>query len=368
MDAGGAIRYLAVSPNAWVPLIAADITQQLAQRASYNFNACAADLLYQMGVVSSLETTFGPFSNTSCSARQIAENDRDRDCQCTKGPRTFYFLSARSWEEGEPSRTRTGGFRYVLTTCGVVYRPYVDPSARWLLGGSSLSSAAIAGIVVAAVVVFVALAAAFAFYAFLGGGGRDNRRAPKDASKPFAVVFTDIQCSTALWSRIPSVMSGAVEQHHRVIRRQIGYNGGYEVKTIGDSFMVAFKDVNKAVAFALDVQKYLFAAKWDAEIDATYYELLCEQAGGGNLDRDDGGDDGGFSTSRYNEKDPTQSPKSASCTFVDRHANFVVCHNQPIAPATATIVDEAGGTTNAASPNCGKNNNASTATTRSALN
>lgn len=44
-----------------------------------------------------------------------------------------------------------------------------------------------------------------------GGGGhrgvpahanaRDNRHAPKDAAKPFAVAFTDIQSSTSLWSR-----------------------------------------------------------------------------------------------------------------------------------------------------------------------
>lgn len=30
---------------------------------------------------------------------------------------------------------------------------------------------------------------------------RDNRHAPKDAAKPFAVAFTDIQSSTSLWSR-----------------------------------------------------------------------------------------------------------------------------------------------------------------------
>lgn len=36
---------------------------------------------------------------------------------------------------------------------------------------------------------------------------RDNKCAPKDIDKPFAVVFTDVQASTRLWGKDPVEMS-----------------------------------------------------------------------------------------------------------------------------------------------------------------
>eukprot|EP00755_Sulcionema_specki_P031460 Sspe_Gene.19209::Locus_6972_Transcript_3_7_Confidence_0.500_Length_662::g.19209::m.19209 len=53
-----------------------------------------------------------------------------------------------------------------------------------------------------------------------------------------AVVFTDIQSSTLLWETCHEGMKEALELHNRILRGCIAQRNGYEVKTIGDSFMV----------------------------------------------------------------------------------------------------------------------------------
>ena len=47
-----------------------------------------------------------------------------------------------------------------------------------------------------------------------------------------------------------------------IVRREIGRTQGFEVKTEGDAFMVAFADALNAVQFALHVQLRLRDAKW----------------------------------------------------------------------------------------------------------
>ena len=86
------------------------------------------------------------------------------------------------------------------------------------------------------------------------GEGEANPRA--------GVVFTDIKGSTALWEECADSMADAIQIHNRVIRDCIRAHGGYEVKTMGDSFMVAFTTALGAVRFGLDVQKGLHEAEW----------------------------------------------------------------------------------------------------------
>jgi class 3 adenylate cyclase len=109
-------------------------------------------------------------------------------------------------------------------------------------------------------------------------GGRDNRDAPQDASVPFTIMFTDIEASTAQWATNPEVMGPAVDQHHDLIRKALRRHNGYEVKTIGDSFMVAFKDPVDALAASIDIQQALFSAQWPSGIDAIY-RLRGKEAG-----------------------------------------------------------------------------------------
>ena len=77
-----------------------------------------------------------------------------------------------------------------------------------------------------------------------------------------AVAFTDVKGSTALWDAAPEAMSRALRIHNAAIRLLLHERGGYEVKTIGDAFMVAFARVEDALDFSLDLQTRLLASPW----------------------------------------------------------------------------------------------------------
>ena len=84
------------------------------------------------------------------------------------------------------------------------------------------------------------------------------------------LVFTDIQASTRLWSAVPAAMSVALDLHHAVIRRCIASHRAYEVKTIGDSFMIACRTADQAVALAVDIQRELMRTTFPAAIQEVY--------------------------------------------------------------------------------------------------
>jgi class 3 adenylate cyclase/basic membrane lipoprotein Med (substrate-binding protein (PBP1-ABC) superfamily) len=106
-------------------------------------------------------------------------------------------------------------------------------------------------------------------------GRRDNRYAPKQAHKaPIAVIFTDIQASTTLWAHIPEEMSKAVDAHNLLLRNIIRKHKGYEVKTIGDAFMVVHLDIAKAVSMATEIQHVLHDFDWGTtKIDKVYADI-----------------------------------------------------------------------------------------------
>ena len=81
-----------------------------------------------------------------------------------------------------------------------------------------------------------------------------------------AMVFTDIKNSTFLWELSPDAMRTAIKTHNDIMRRQLRIYGGYEVKTEGDSFMVAFPTPISALAWCLSVQLKLLDAQWPEEI------------------------------------------------------------------------------------------------------
>ena len=81
-----------------------------------------------------------------------------------------------------------------------------------------------------------------------------------------ALAFTDIKGSTALWEERGEAMCKAMRIHNQLVRGCMLDLGGYEVKTIGDAFMVAFATALDAVRFGLDVQRGLREAEWPAEL------------------------------------------------------------------------------------------------------
>ena len=81
------------------------------------------------------------------------------------------------------------------------------------------------------------------------------------------LVFTDVQASTILWDRAPRAMKRALVQHDQVLRSGIQRFRGYEVKTEGDAFMVAFRTPVDAVNWCLEVQLALHETDWPTEIN-----------------------------------------------------------------------------------------------------
>src|SRR5262249_6118761 len=72
-----------------------------------------------------------------------------------------------------------------------------------------------------------------------------------------ALMFTDIEDSTALWEQWGEVFRPALDHHNDLIADLIRRWDGYEVKRQGDSFMVAFQRATDAVQCAVDIQRAL---------------------------------------------------------------------------------------------------------------
>lgn len=80
------------------------------------------------------------------------------------------------------------------------------------------------------------------------------------------IVFTDIQGSTGLWERLGDAFHPVLEVHDATVRACLAAHGGYEVKTEGDSFMIAFSSLPAAVRFCLGAQDSLHNADWPAQV------------------------------------------------------------------------------------------------------
>ncbi|KAK4984663.1 hypothetical protein LTR50_006454 [Elasticomyces elasticus] len=81
-----------------------------------------------------------------------------------------------------------------------------------------------------------------------------------------SLVFTDIKNSTMLWETYPASMRSAIKLHNEVMRRHLRIIGGYEVKTEGDAFMVAFPTVTSALLWCFTIQQQLLEVQWPSEI------------------------------------------------------------------------------------------------------
>eukprot|EP00521_Asterionellopsis_glacialis_P011617 CAMPEP_0195307030 /NCGR_PEP_ID=MMETSP0707-20130614/37506_1 /TAXON_ID=33640 /ORGANISM="Asterionellopsis glacialis, Strain CCMP134" /LENGTH=877 /DNA_ID=CAMNT_0040371267 /DNA_START=157 /DNA_END=2790 /DNA_ORIENTATION=- len=155
---------------------------------------------------------------------------------------------------------------YGLSTQRDMYRdvnglaPYVEVDS-----GSSSSLNIILPIVVVAGVVIIALVLlVFKQQRHIKYKTRDIANAPKKGT--VALIFTDVEGSTALWDASKSVMAKALEIHHDVIRALIQKHKAYEVKTIGDSFMIATGSADDAICLANDIQVGLLEAEWPVQL------------------------------------------------------------------------------------------------------
>jgi class 3 adenylate cyclase len=87
-------------------------------------------------------------------------------------------------------------------------------------------------------------------------------RLPLGPTGDVTLVFTDVQGSTSMWEVEPATMRLVLAAHDAVMRSSLLRLGGYEVKTQGDSFMVAFSDAVAAVRWCVEVQVALDRHPW----------------------------------------------------------------------------------------------------------
>ena len=90
------------------------------------------------------------------------------------------------------------------------------------------------------------------------------RAQPRAPSGTISFLFSDIEGSTQRWERFPEAMAGALRSHDAIVGTAMARNGGFVFKTVGDAFCVAFANVRSAVDGALDAQRALAAADFDA--------------------------------------------------------------------------------------------------------
>ena len=88
------------------------------------------------------------------------------------------------------------------------------------------------------------------------------------AVKRLALLFTDLQGSTALYERIGDMKAfDLVRQHFGYLRECISRNSGALVKTIGDAVMASFVDPLDALRAALDMRARIAQFNADAGSD-----------------------------------------------------------------------------------------------------
>jgi predicted ATPase/DNA-binding SARP family transcriptional activator len=75
-------------------------------------------------------------------------------------------------------------------------------------------------------------------------------------------LLTDIEGSTALWQRAGDAFAAALTSHHDLLRQAFRDHNGYEVKDLGDGFLVTFQRASSALACAVAGQRALTASPW----------------------------------------------------------------------------------------------------------
>jgi class 3 adenylate cyclase len=72
------------------------------------------------------------------------------------------------------------------------------------------------------------------------------------------ILFSDIEGSTAMTERLGDQRwLDLLHEHNAIIRRQVAECGGFEVKSEGDGFMLAFQSARTALGCAVEMQRAL---------------------------------------------------------------------------------------------------------------
>eukprot|EP01010_Urceolus_cornutus_P001459 NODE_19_length_3432_cov_183.249187_g15_i0.p1 GENE.NODE_19_length_3432_cov_183.249187_g15_i0~~NODE_19_length_3432_cov_183.249187_g15_i0.p1 ORF type:complete len:1000 (-),score=208.09 NODE_19_length_3432_cov_183.249187_g15_i0:431-3070(-) len=94
----------------------------------------------------------------------------------------------------------------------------------------------------------------------------NNEEANTGPTGNISLVFTDVQNSTKLWEQHPEDMRQALRLHNAVMREEIALHDGFEVKTEGDAFLVAFNTTQDALHWCLAAQRRLLTCDWPRKL------------------------------------------------------------------------------------------------------
>nr|CCC94622.1 unnamed protein product [Trypanosoma congolense IL3000] len=200
---------------------------------------------------------YGPFNDESCAVDGLVISSN-----CA---RNYGATDISLWS-----------FLRVLDPSVPVLQGAMTPSMEYKVISMQLTTEQTIGIAFGAVAAVLLLVVLGVSLVCTMRNSRDNDKAPKEATDPVTILFTDIESSTAQWAAYPEIMTEAVAMHHRTIRSLIRKHNCYEVKTIGDSFMIAGKSPSEAVQLAHDLQQAFFKCNWKTtQVDEFYRQ--CEE-------------------------------------------------------------------------------------------
>jgi class 3 adenylate cyclase len=80
-------------------------------------------------------------------------------------------------------------------------------------------------------------------------------------------VFTDIEGSTRLLTRLGCGYADVLGEHRRLLRAAFNAHDGREVHTTGDAFFVAFQRASDAIAAAVAARRALASRSWLEDVD-----------------------------------------------------------------------------------------------------
>jgi class 3 adenylate cyclase/tetratricopeptide (TPR) repeat protein len=101
------------------------------------------------------------------------------------------------------------------------------------------------------------------------------------------ILFSDIEGSTEMTERLGDRRwLEVLREHNAVVRSQVSAHGGFEVKSQGDGFMVAFSSARRALDCAIAVQR-AFASKAEEDPDGEIRVRIGMHTGEAIRERDD---------------------------------------------------------------------------------
>jgi hypothetical protein len=79
------------------------------------------------------------------------------------------------------------------------------------------------------------------------------------------ILFNDIVNSTKLWAKYGNKMYREISRTQSNVNQLLKSYNGFLIKTIGDSFMIAFEDIIDSIEFVINLQKKIDTTKSEIE-------------------------------------------------------------------------------------------------------